>query len=84
MRNPKPGILKFKWQDFEFKGIGGIIQMTKEKFEENYGKFEAMLFPQNEIKPYAVWSEKYVVLFLDEDPYGISSVPRNPEKYIFG
>jgi hypothetical protein len=66
MRNSKPGILLYEWQDFEFKGLSGMVLMTKEKFEQNYGEFEAMVFPQGDIKPYAVWSKKYVVLFLHD------------------
>lgn len=84
MRTKKQGILKYEWQDFFFKGLSGTINMTKEYFEQYYGKFVAMIFPQDQNKPYAVWSEKYVVLFLNEDPIGIASIPREPSDYMFG
>ena len=84
MRNSRTGLLKYEWQDFDFNGLGGIIHMTKEYFEENYGEFIAMVFPQGKIKPYAVWSKEYIVLFLNEDPYGIASITREPSEYKFG
>jgi len=84
MRNPSPGDLVFEWVDFEFKGLSGIIKMTKEIFEQNYGEFEAMLFPKGHSKPYAVWSKDNLVLFLNEDPYGLASITRNPSRYMFG
>ena len=84
MRNPKHGILSYDWIDFEFKGLSGTIKMTKQYFEENYGEFVAMVFPQNTDKPYAVWSKENVVLFLNEDPYGIASITREPSEYKFG
>ena len=78
------GELKYEWQDFEFKGLSGIIKMNKDKFEKNYGKFVAMNFKKGNIKPYAIWSESKVVLFLDSDPLGIASVSRNPDEGMFG
>jgi hypothetical protein len=84
MRNPKPGELIYEWRDFEFIGLSGIVKMTKEIFEENYGEFIAMTFPQNSIKPYAIWSKTHVVLFLNEDCYGIASITREPSEFMFG
>ena len=84
MREPKPGILTYKWMDFEFQGLGGTIDVTQEKFECNYGKFIAMIIPQGHNKPYAIWSDKSVVLFLNDDKYGIASITRDPDEYMFG
>jgi len=84
MRDPQPGNLLYEWQDFEFKGLAGIINMRKEMFEDNFGEFEAMILPQGQNKPYAVWSRTHVVLFLNEDKYGIASITREPSEYIFG
>ncbi len=84
MRIRKQGILKYEWQDFEFKGYLHNTKMTKELFEKHYGKFEAMVFPQGYDKPYAVWSKEHVVLFLNEDVLGVASIVRNPSKYMFG
>lgn len=84
MRNPKHGILSYDWIDFEFKGLSGTIKMTKQYFEENYGEFLAMIFPQGYSKPYAIWSKSHVILFLDDDPYGIASITRNPSELMFG
>lgn len=84
MRESKQGILKYEWQDFYFKGLSGIVKMTKPKFENHYGEFVAMVFPPNENKPYAIWSKENVVLFLNEDPYGIASITLEPSEYKFG
>ena len=84
MRNSQPGNLTYEWQDFEFKGLSGMVNMTKDIFEDSYGEFESMIFPEGQNKPYAVWSKTHVVLFLNEDKYGIASITRNPDVYLFG
>lgn len=85
MRESKKGNLSYEWKDFSFIGIiNNTVHMTKDIFEESYGTFQAMIYPQNANKPYAIWSENFIVLFLNEDPYGIASVPRNPSNYMFG
>ena len=88
MRNIREGILTNLWKDFKFMGFDNKVEvvMTKESFEENYGKFEYAVYPDLESpRPYALWTEKYVVLILHEhDKLGIASITRNPSEFMFG
>lgn len=87
MENTRKGVLTDLWKDFSFRGLNSNKEMhvTKEKFEEHYGRFECAVYPDiSSVRPYALWTDKNVVLILHEsDKLGIASITRNPSEILF-
>ena len=86
MRNTREGFLTREWKDFKFQSYLAEVLMTKDGFERNWGEFLQAVYPDKESEtPYALWTEKYVVIILGNvDKLGLASITRNPSTFSFG